>query len=163
MVVVGRIAGLFGVRGEVRVEAYTEPRELVLALSPWHLRDGEGWRPMKVEGGRPHGKGLVAKLEGLSDREEARMWLGRDIAVERHVLPPLPPGEYYWADLEGLEVVNLEGVPLGRVASALETPAHDVMVVEGDRQRLIPFVRGAIVKEVDLDQGTIRVDWGADF
>ncbi len=163
LVIVGRIVGLFGVRGEVKVHAYTEPREMILSLSPWHVRQGERWQPMELEGGRIHGKGLVARLSGFSDREEVRPWLGKDIAVRRAQLPPPLPGEYYWADLEGLEVVNLDGVSLGRLASAIETPAHDVMVVRGERERLIPFVLKDIVRDVDLEAGVIRVDWGADF
>jgi 16S rRNA processing protein RimM len=162
-VVVGRIAGLFGVRGEVRVESYTEPRQQLLELSPWYLDRGAGqWHPVPLGHGRMHGKSLVGMLGGSSDREDARGWLGARVAVRRRQLPPIASGQYYWADLVGLVVLDGTGETLGRVSSLIETGANDVLVVAGEQEHLIPFVAGAVVRQVDLDRGTIEVDWTTD-
>jgi 16S rRNA processing protein RimM len=161
-VVVGRIAGLFGVGGEVRVESYTDPREQLLDLSPWYLERAGEWQPLTVLAGRTHGKAIVGRLEGSTDRDLARGWIGAEVAVRRDQLPPTPQGRYYWADLLGLSVVGPGGEKLGRVSSLMETGANDVLVVHGDRERLIPFVPGAVVRNVDLVRGTIEVDWAAE-
>ena len=113
--------------------------------------------------GRRHGKGLVAMLEGWENREAGRSLLGVQIAVDRSQLPALAPGEYYWADLIGLRVVNRNAVELGRVDSLMETGSNDVLVVRDDRERLIPYVPGDVVLDIDLASGLIRVDWDPDF
>jgi 16S rRNA processing protein RimM len=161
-VVVGRISGIFGVRGEVRVESFTEPREQLLELSPWYLERCEHWEEVAVLSGRTHGKGLVARLAGFAEREQVRAWIGRDVAVRREQLPATSPGQYYWADLLGLSVVNSQGDMLGRVSSLMETGANDVLVVQGAGERLIPFVPGRVVRAVDLEGGIIEVDWAAE-
>lgn len=173
-VVLGRISGLFGVRGWLKVHSYTRPIDNLLDYDCWLVvdRSAEGrqeqWRPFRVVAARPHGKTLVVQLanaEGgvIADRDAAAALLDADIAVARADMPPLPPGEYYWHDLVGLEVVNREALSFGHVTRMLETGANDVLVVEGDGERLIPFVMGVIVDSVDLEAGRIMVDWDADF
>ncbi len=159
--VLGRISGLYGVRGWVRVYSYTEPRQAIFQHAPWQLRLQGQWREVNLEEGRPHGKGLVAKLAGWDDRDQVRPLVGAEIAVPRDRLPPLPEGEYYWADLIGLEVIDQNGVSLGRVSKLMETGAHDVLVVRGvgGQEQLIPFVQGPVVKSVDLDAGRLDVEW----
>jgi len=163
LVTVGRISGLYGVRGWVRVYSHTEPREGIVRYSPWYLRLGGEWRPVAVAEGRRHGKGVVARLEGCEDRDQAARLMGAEIAVRRDQLPPLPEGDYYWTDLEGLRVVNREGVELGTVERLMETGANDVLVVRGERERLVPYLPGRVVLGVDLEGGEIRVDWDPDF
>ena len=150
-------------RGWVRVYSHTRPRENILRYSPWYVKRAGEWRPMPLAGGRRHGKGVVARLEGCVDRDQARLLIGADIGLRREQLPELPEGEFYWADLEGLAVEDLKGRPLGRVDHLLETGANDVLVVRGERERLIPFVYGQVVLDVDLRAGRIRVDWDPDF
>lgn len=162
-IVVGRISGVYGVRGWVKVFAYTRHREDILAYSPWYLRIAGEWKPLDVEDGRIHGKGIVAKLAGYEDRDAAARLLNTEIAVTRAQLPALAEGEYYWADLIGLDVVTANGVALGRVDHLLETGANDVLVVEGERERLIPFVPGQVVLDIDLGAGVILVDWDPEF
>ncbi len=159
--VLGRISGLYGVRGWVRVYSYTEPREAIFQHTPWELRLQGQWREVALEVGRPHGKGLVAKLVGWDDRDQVRALIGAEITVLRDRLPPLPEGEYYWADLIGLEVIDQNGASLGRVARLMETGAHDVLVVRdpGGGEQLIPFVQGPVVKAVDLVGGRMEVEW----
>jgi 16S rRNA processing protein RimM len=163
LVPLGRIQGPYGVQGWVRIHSSTEPPEAILGYRPWLVAEAGGWRRRMPVDGRMHGTGLVARLEGVDDRDLARELAGADIAVERHRLPALPPGEYYWCDLLGLEVETRAARSLGRVTSLLETGANDVLVVSGDRERLVPFLPDQVVLEVDLSAGRIRVDWDPDF
>ena len=161
MLVLGRISGLYGVRGWVKVFSETEPRDNILAYNPWYL--GEARSPRELAGGRRHGKGLVARLEGCEDRGQAATLIGLEIAVRRNQLPPPSADEFYWVDLEGMKVENLDGAPLGRVDHLFATAANDVLVVRGDRERLLPFVWDQVIRDVDLARGRIQVDWDLDF
>jgi len=163
MVPLGRIAGVFGVRGWVKVHSDTEPRDNILSYSPWYLQQGGDWEPRKLLDGRRQGKGLVARLQGCADRDQAAALMGCLIAVPRDWLPALDPDEYYWSDLEGLRVVTATGAELGRVSQLFATGANDVLVVRGERERLLPFVWNRVILEVDLEGGLIRVDWDPDF
>jgi len=161
--IVGHINALFGVKGWVKVHSETEPRENILHYDPWYIGGGNEWRPVRVEAGQRHGKTVIVRLAGVADRDEAASLVGREIAVERRQLAPLGEDEYYWVDLIGLQVVNLEGQGLGTIAQMMATGAHDVMVVGGDRERLIPFAMGPVVKAVDLAAGRVVVDWDAEY
>lgn len=161
-VVLGRISGVFGVKGWVRVYSYTEPREAILDYKNWLLnRDGK-WLSVGLEDGKPHGRAVIAKLKDTDDREAAAALLNADIAVLREDMPQTKAGEYYWADLEGLKVVDRVGRRLGKVSYLMATGANDVLVVDGDRQNLIPFLMGDVILDVDLDNGVINVDWESD-
>lgn len=163
-VTLGRISGAHGIQGWVKVHSETSPRENIVNYSPWHLlRDGrrEIW---KVNAGRTQGKSVVVKLAGCDDRNLAETLRGAEIAVPRAALPvTTEPGEFYWADLVGLMVTTTEGVELGRIERLFETGSNDVIVVHGDRERLIPYIWQQVVRDVDLAGGTMTVDWDADF
>ncbi len=161
-VVLGRISGLFGVRGWVKVYSYTEPREAVLEYDRWLLSGNDGWHEARVAEGQRHGKTIIARIDGYVDRDQAAALIGTEIAVPRGALPATGKDQFYWSDLEGLRVVHRDGAELGRVASLLETGANDVMVVKGEQERLIPFVMDKVVLGVDLDKGEIEVDWEWD-
>jgi 16S rRNA processing protein RimM len=158
-IVLGRIAGVYGVRGWVRVFSDTDPRDNILRYAPW-LLNGTLHRVLE---GRKHGKGLVVRLEGCDDRDQAAALVGQAISIYRDQLPAPRPDEFYWADLEGLSVETLNGEPLGRVSHLFSTGANDVLVIKGERERLLPFVWGDVVKDVDFDAGVMRVDWDPDF
>jgi 16S rRNA processing protein RimM len=162
-VIVGRITGLYGVRGWVHVHSYTDPRENILEYMPWQLSLKGDWRERTVESARVHGKGVVAKLQGCEDRDQAAVYVGAEIAVARSRLPAPAADEYYWTDLVGLRVISTHGEEFGVVDHLLETGANDVLVVKGERDRLIPYISGEVVTRVDLDQGVLEVDWDADF
>lgn len=160
--VLGQITGLFGVRGWIKVFSYTEPREAVLNYKSWLLsRQGE-WQAATVAEGKRHGKGVIARIEGFDDRDLAATLIGTEIGVPRDELPEPEDGHYYWSDLEGLRVVNRDGTEFGELAYLLETGAHDVMVIKGEEERLIPFVKDEVVIDVDLAAGVITVDWQWD-
>ncbi|MDE3012316.1 MAG: ribosome maturation factor RimM [Pseudomonadota bacterium] len=158
----GRILGPYGVRGWMNLRTFTQHLDSLADYPSWLLADGDGWKPVEVEGAHVHGGHLVAKLVGVEDRDQAFALRGREVAIPREALPPAEDGEFYWADLVGLEVVNVQGEVLGNVEDLLETGANDVLVVQGDRQRLLPYV-DAVVLDVDLAQRRIRVDWGLDY
>lgn len=163
-VVVGQIRGVFGIRGWVRVQSYTRPPENLLAYDPWYLERGAGrWRRIVRGAGNPRGDGLVAEIEGIEDRDRARALLGCRIAVRREQLPEPGPGEYYWCDLIGLRVEDTSGRYLGEIKELRETGANDVLVVDGGSRCLIPFVRGRIVEEIDLERGRVRVAWNPEY
>lgn len=162
-VVVGQILGAFGVRGWVKVQSHTQPPRNILTYSPWFLGAEADGREYKVLDGKDHGQVLVARLGGVADRDQAALLRGSAIRVPRERFPPLAPGEYYRADLIGLEVRTVDGVVLGRVADIMETGANDVIEVRGDRDRLIPFVQHEFVKDVQIGEGYVIVDWDPDF
>jgi 16S rRNA processing protein RimM len=164
-IVVGKIGAPYGVRGWVKVFSYTEEMDALMDYDPWYTRSAKetDWHIAPVTEAKTHGKGLVAKFKGCDDRDAAALLTNQEIAITRAQLPPAEEGEYYWSDLIGLDVSTTEGVFLGKVDHLLETGANDVLVVKGERERLIPYVMGPIVKSVDLDAGTMTVDWDADF
>ncbi len=157
--VLGQISGLYGVRGWVKVHSYTQPKDNILSYTPWIIRG----QPVELEAGKEHGKTLVVKFHGIDDREAAAGLIHLDISVDRQQLPPLPAGEFYWIELMGLRVVTLAGVELGRVTQLLETGANDVLVVQGERERLLPYLPGQVLSRIDLAAGLIEVDWDPDF
>jgi len=162
-VVLGKIVGVFGLRGWVKVYSYTRPMEGILAYGLWQVRMRDEWRALELAEGHVQGKGIVVRLRGCESREQAAELVGSEVGVWAADLPPLPPGEFYWAQLEGLRVVNLSGEDLGEVSHLFDTGANDVLVVrQGRRERLIPYTRNAI-HGVDLLKREIRVDWDKDF
>ena len=161
LVPLGYISGLHGIKGCVKIHSWTRPREAILEYQPWLLGDDRA--PVTIREGRIQGKTLVVSLPGVEDRETARSWIEREIAVFRDQLPEPPDDEYYWSDLVGLAVSTGRGVALGKVSGLLETGANDVLVVQGERERLIPFVLEQYITRVDLEAGRIEVDWDPDF
>jgi 16S rRNA processing protein RimM len=163
-VILGRVSGVHGVRGWVKVYAETRAREDILRYKPWYLHEPSGWQSRQPLEGRVQGSGVVVvHLEGIESIDQARALIDAEIAVKREQLPKLKRGEYYWSDLEGLRVVNAEGIGLGTVSHLFATGANDVLVVrDGERERLIPFTKDA-VKKVDLAAREIRVDWDPEF
>lgn len=162
-VVVGTIRGSYGVRGWVRVQSYTDPRRNILNYQPWYLVGHDLQQEHRLLAGREQGDKIVALLEGITDPERARELRGVDILVDRGAFPEPAEGEFYWIDLIGLRVRNLVGIDLGVVRDLMATGANDVLIVSGDRERLIPFIQGSTVLRVDQDVGEIVVDWDAEF
>lgn len=158
-IVLGRIAGLFGVRGWVKVFSHTEPREAVVKYDGLLYRKRDEWLPLSIVEGRRHAKTVIARIAAIDDREQAATMVGAEIGIRREALPEPGNGQYYWSDLEGLKVVDEDGTDFGRVSYMLETGANDVMVLQGERERLIPFVMEKVVKIVDLEKREIVVSW----
>ena len=164
MILLGRLHGAFGVRGELKLESFTEPKSAILRYQPWILRDARGVeRELAGARGRETNKGLVATFPDIVDRDAADALRGTEVWAPRSALPPPKPGEYYWIDLEGLRVVNLEGVDFGTVSHLFSTGANDVLVALGERERMIPFLEPDYITSVDFDAGVVTVDWDASF
>ena len=159
----GNISGVFGVKGWLKVYANTDKKENILSYQPWYIERNKVRKAVKLKAGKPHGKTIIVQLEGVDDRNEAELWVGSDIYMKSDQLPELAKDEYYWSDLIGLKVVSLDGDDFGIIDHLLETGANDVIVVKGDRERLIPYVTGQVVKSVDLKEQQMIVDWSADF
>lgn len=158
----GRITAPFGVKGWIKVQPDTAVAASLLAYKTWWVGRENDWRETPVAEAKAQGREVVARLEGCSDRDAAAAWRGQAIAVPRSQLPAPQQGEYYWADLIGLGVVNTGSQDLGRVTGIMQTGANDVLVVEGERERLIPFI-ASVIREVDLVAGLVRVDWSSEF
>ena len=164
-ITVGKTGAPYGVRGWVKVQSFTESVENLLDYDPWYVKSSEAstWVEASLVEAKVHGKGIIAKFEACDDRDAALKMGGLEVAIRRDQLPRPEEGEYYWIDLEGLEVKTLDDISLGKVDHIEATGANDVLVVKGERERLIPYVLDHIVHEVDLDAGFMRVDWDPDF
>lgn len=168
-IVIGRIGRTHGVKGWVKLQSWTSPAENILEFAHLLVETENGLRRLRIDHSRWQGSNLLVHFEDYDEPEIARALTGCEVAVEASELPELETGEYYWHQLQGLQVINLAGENFGRVSHLFETGANDVLVVEpeagsiDDRRRLIPFVRERVVRNVDLEAGTIEVDWGADF
>jgi 16S rRNA processing protein RimM len=173
LLLLGRIGQVYGIKGWVKVISHTKPKEGILTYPNWWVKSGnKDWQSIKPLSGKPHGKGLVAQLDGCFDRDTAQGYCGADIAVERSLLPVLDDGDYYWHQLEGLSVTHCSAdgpVLLGRVDHLMETGSNDVLVLracEGsvdDNERLIPYLIGRVIKKIDLEVGEIQVDWDPEY
>ena len=160
---VGKISGVFGVKGWVKVFSFTDSKENILNYSPWLLKKGTEIKTVAVIDGNLQGKAVVAQLDGINDRDEAASLMGWDIFIKPGQLPKVPKGEYYWSDLIGLAVETNLGIQIGVVESLLETGANDVVIVKGERERVIPFLQGQTIINIDLAAGKMVVDWDPDF
>ncbi|UJF25204.1 ribosome maturation factor RimM [Suttonella sp. R2A3] len=166
LIVLGRIVGVHGVRGWVKVYSDCRPREAIFSYANLYAQRGnQPPTTLKLECGKMQGKGLIAKFSECNDRDSAYALHGLTLLVDRADLPTTADNEYYWADLKGLEVVNLDNQPLGTVADLFETGANDVMVVKNahNKEQLIPFVQPDYVREIDFSSSRIIVDWSDDW
>lgn len=173
----GRIGTVYGVKGWVKLISFTDPAENILEYRHFILKPGPqaGGRAagtperIEIDESRGQGKGFIAHIRGCDDREQARQYTGRELQVEVTNLPDPGDNEFYWFQLTGLQVVNLQDENLGQVHHLMETGANDVLVVKptpdslDDRERLIPFIRDRVIKRVDLEAKQLRVDWEKDY
>ncbi|MDD9893346.1 MAG: ribosome maturation factor RimM [Gammaproteobacteria bacterium] len=163
-IIVGKISGVHGVKGWVKVFSWTQPKENIASYNPLWLEERSGhWRALNVLAIKPQGRTIVAQFEGLDDRDKAAELIGKQLGVQADQLPDLDEG-WYWSQLIGLEVMTTDEQSLGTVTEMQETGANDVMIIgKGADAVLIPFVTGPIVKQVDIEAGTILVDWNPEY
>lgn len=167
----GKITGPHGIKGWVKIHSYTDPEENLFGFGAWSLRRRDTLEKVEFDAWRRQGKGMVAHIAGLDDRTLAESLRGLEIVVEADRLPVLEEGDFYWHQLQGLQVWAREPgstqprVLLGTVDYLIETGANDVLVVKAsagsidDRERLIPYLPGEVVTRVSLEEGVIEVDW----
>ena len=169
LVEVGHIQSAYGIKGWVWIFANTDPLTNIFDYSPWYACQGGVWREVRVLEWREQGKGLVASLEGVQDRNASEAIKGLKLWASRSHLPKLEAGDYYWSDLLDLQVFLEDGRLLGQVHSMMETGSNDVLVVRAvagamdGRERLVPWLPEQVVKQVDLTARRIVVDWDPDF
>lgn len=168
MVIMGRVVAPYGILGWLKIQPGTETLDSLFDYPDWWLGRGDQWRKYEVEAAKIHGNTLLVKLQGVSDRDAANAFKGKQVSVPREQLPEPEENEYYWSDLIGLEVTNTQQQVLGLITELFETGANDVMVVKQQldgqerRERLIPFI-DQVVLEVDTAGKTMLVDWDAEF
>jgi len=178
----GRIQDAWGIKGWVRIQPHSADTDALFASQDWFLQPPEarfargfsafsGCVAVRVAELKAHADGLVARLEGVADRNGAEALKGCRISLPRSAFPETPEGEYYWVDLIGLDVVNREGVNLGVVRDLMATGPTSVLVleypvvedgVEKSAERMIPFV-SAYIDEVDRQARRIVADWQPDY
>lgn len=163
VIVLGKVASPFGVRGWTKVTSYTEPADGLLAYKDWEINLNGRKSRLALQEGRPHGKFLAVKFDGIDDRDEVAKLTNALVEISRKDLPEPRDGSYYWADLIGLNVKTLDGVMLGTVEKMMETGANDVLVVSGDKERLVPWIQGDVIKTVSVEDNLLTVDWDPDF
>jgi 16S rRNA processing protein RimM len=168
---VGLIAGVFGIKGWVKVVSYTEPADNIFSYSPWTVRLRREQRELEVERFQAHKTGWIAKIKGIDDRNAAESLARAKIVVDPGLFEALPEGDFYWRDLIGLNAVIVEEqkeITIGTVHSLMETGANDVLVIHpddnsaDDRERLVPYVPEIYVEEIDLEQGKIVLNWNLE-
>jgi 16S rRNA processing protein RimM len=159
IVVVAKIGTPFGVKGWVKVHSYTEIVTDILEYAPWYIEEKQDWQKLEAEECRPHGKGVIIKIKGYDSPETARVLTGKHIGISKDQLPKLSKNEFYWADLQGLTVINQEGQVLGVVSYLIETGSNDVLVVKGETEQAIPYLPDEVVTKVDLEKKEIHVNW----
>lgn len=160
-IVVGKLGTTYGIKGWVKILSYTEIMANILEYNPWYIEDGDRWKLIKVEDGREHGKSVVVKLAGYNNPEEARLLAGKKIAILRSQLPALAKDEYYWDELKGLTVIDQHGDKLGEVVYLIATGSNDVLVVKGEKEHAIPYLWDKVIKDINLAERTIHVNWDA--
>ncbi len=173
LLVVGKITTVYGVKGWVKLYSFTEPMENILGYESCFIQVNGTWQLLELEAVKHHGKGLIAKIKGVEDREQARLYCQCDIAVDKEEMPLLDDEDFYWHQLVGLSVytvtVDGEQLLLGKVQQMMETGANDVLVVQKSqgsidrRERLIPWLPDQVIKQVDIENGQIIVDWDPEF
>ncbi len=167
-VVIGRLTTVFGVRGWLKVFSHTQPRENIFLYPDWWLKTSGGWEKLGIDQQQVRGKELLIHIDGVDDRDQAQQFCQQDIYIEKSAMPALPANEFYWHQIQGLNVTTRSGQRLGRVSHLLETGANDVLVVKGDdqsidrRERLLPYI-DQVVLAIDLDRGEMTVEWDPEF
>jgi 16S rRNA processing protein RimM len=162
-IIVGRFGRPHGVRGLITVISFTEPRDNILRYAPWYVHSHDSWQVVKLLRVDITNKSILAQIENYNAREQAALLTNVEIAIKQEQLPELENGEYYWHQLVGMKVVNSQGIDLGAVKEIMPTGANDVLVVEGEKRYLIPYLLKQIILRVDGQQRLITVDWDKDF
>ncbi|MDA8963285.1 ribosome maturation factor RimM [Pseudomonadales bacterium] len=174
LVVIGEISAVFGVKGWLKVHSYTEPFDNILAYDNWLLEKNGQTRQVVIDEARRHSNGIVVHIKDVDDRDLAKAYCKSQIKIPLSAMPELSKDDYYWHQLEGLQVylqdeTGQAGLLIGSVDHLIETGANDVLVVKSalegkteSEEILIPYLLDKVVKSVDIENGTMLVDWQMD-
>jgi 16S rRNA processing protein RimM len=158
LIELGVVGAPFGVRGWVKLRSHTDPPERLLEHRHLQLGLGGAWQAFRIESSGRSGGQLTVKLNGIEDRDQAQALRGAPVCVPRSELPQRDERDFYRADLIGCEVLNLAGTHLGVVQHFVETPAHVLMVVRGEKEYWVPAVPQHL-RRVDMQARQVVVDW----
>ncbi|WP_438865573.1 ribosome maturation factor RimM [Neptunicella sp.] len=168
--VVGQFGAPHGVQGWLRITSYTDDLTGIFDYSPWFVEQGGQIKTYQVEQWRKQNKGVVAKIVGIDNRDQADLLKNLPISIKAEQLPELAEDEFYWRDLIGMQVITEQGYNLGNVKELFETGSNDVLLVQanhndafGQKERMIPYLQSQVVKSVDREAKTIQVDWDPSF
>lgn len=161
--VIGKFGRPYGIKAQIKIQSFTEPLDNILTYTEWYIFLKQQWTPISTSARGQHGNTIWVTIEGYSTREAVAELTNHEIAISKQQLSALSPGEYYWYQLEGLTVINSQGDILGKIESIMPTGSNDVLVVEGNKRYLIPYLRDHVVLEVDLEKGQVIVDWDLDY
>ncbi|MDI9818762.1 MULTISPECIES: ribosome maturation factor RimM [unclassified Legionella] len=162
-IVVGRFGRPHGIKGFITIHSFTEPRDNILKYSDWHVCIAKQWQPLNLLHVEINEKAILAQVKGYHGREEVAALTNVEIAISRKQLPSLKPGEYYWHELIGMQVIDQQDTPLGTVVDIMPTGSNDVLVIKGDKRHLIPYLPDQFITDINPVQGVIRVNWDTDF
>lgn len=162
-VIVGRFGRPHGIKGFITVISFTDPRDNIMQYNDWHVRLNDKWQTLDLLNLDINHQLILTQVKGYQDREDVACLTNKDIAIKRDKLPVLAPGEFYWHELVGMQVKSTEGLLLGTVTELMSTGANDVLIVEGEKRCLIPYLPGRSIINVDNSQRVITVDWDMDF
>ncbi|MBT4183142.1 MAG: ribosome maturation factor RimM [Nitrosomonadales bacterium] len=161
--VMGQLVGSFGIKGWLKVKVFTEKVETLEDYKEWFISsDEKNWSKIRVENVKINQNRMMVKFEEIDDRTSADGYRKYWVGILKESLPKLDGNEFYWNDLIGCEVQNINGFLFGTVSGFIETGANDVLVVEGEKQRLIPYTK-MTVKKIELKRQQIIVDWNESF
>ncbi len=168
--VLGKLGAAYGIRGWLKVFSSTEEASSIFDYQPWVIQYAGKWQQIELESWRHHNQDMIIKISGIDDRDAATLLTHCEIVVDSTQLPDLAEGDFYWKDLMGCRVINLQGYEMGKVIDLMETGSNDVLVVKanlkdafGARERLIPFLNEQVIRKVDLTSSIIEVDWDPGF
>lgn len=162
-VVIGRFGRSHGIKGFISVVSFTEPRDNITNYVNWHAYINQEWQPLKLLHTEINHKFILVQVDGFAEREDVANLTNVNIAIQRTQLPALEAGEYYWEQLIGMEVINLQNILLGNVTEIMPTGSNDVLVVVGEKRHLIPYLLERNIIKIDESQRMITVDWDRDF
>lgn len=162
-IVIGRFGRPHGVKGFVTVQSFTEPSDNILRYTDWHVFLNNQWQPVKLLCVEVHNKAIVAQIDGYPEREMVSRLTNAEIAIQKEQLAELAPGEYYWHQLIGMNVVNQKGDAFGMVTEIMPTGSNDVLVVQGEKRHLIPYLPEQFIIHIDDEKKVITVNWDVDF
>lgn len=169
-ITLGKMGAVYGIKGWLKIHSFTDEPDAILDYFPWSLKLGNNVQTVEITDWRKHNKGLIVKVAGIDDRDEAQAFVGSEILTSEAALPELPQGDFYWRDLIGLSVVTNKGYDLGIVTDMMETGANDVLVVKANlndgfskKERLIPYLFEQVIESVSIENKQICVDWDPGF
>lgn len=169
-ITLGKMGAVYGIKGWLKIHSFTDEPDAILDYFPWSLKLGNNVQTVEITDWRKHNKGLIVKVAGIDDRDEAQAFVGSEILTSEAALPELPQGDFYWRDLIGLSVVTNKGYDLGLVTDMMETGANDVLVVKANlndgfskKERLIPYLFEQVIESVSIENKQICVDWDPGF